>query len=365
MPSAAFEDALERVSRWMLRIGSAGLVGCVLAAGQLHAQGSGIRPGCWDLRVQIDTIAIHSPQDVQSVDAQKLPSLDQLMQQTLSRLTPEQRAHIDEAQLRQEIAASLEASRKALEQAQALVRKPVVARSITNGVKCSPNPLGTVGIPASAVQHSDGEHFSAIQRQSQANGSVTVTTVGKWISEDAPHMPYSPAPTDLNGYRPKGPHDVMWLDQNRIVAVIDGQQLTALEAFLVLNLPPRHILDADVYKHGWSGVLQHNYMYWAVSNELDPTRTPAQRAKGILLVLGVFSGFNTGTDEGSPADTRVYGYHYVGQDRQEYDREQRYWNVYLSRAASASGKQSLVQQAQDKYRVNVVDPDFFAGRPGP
>jgi hypothetical protein len=354
---------LKRISMRILNARRVSLLAAgVLAASQLHAQGAGIRPGCWDVRVQTDTFIMQSPGAAEAIGAQKLPSVDQVMQQTLARLTPEQRAHINQADLRKSIQDSLDQNQKAIAQAQAAARKPVVAHRLANGVKCSANPLGAMGIPANAVQHADAGHFNSVQRVSQANGTVTVTTVGKWISEDAPHMPFSPPPTDLNGRRPKGPHDVMWLDQNRIVAVIDGQQLTAVEAYLVINLSPNRVLDPDIYKRGWSSVLQHNYMYYTIANELDPTRSPAQRAKGILLIQGTFSAFNTGSDEGAPVDTRVSGYHYVGQDRQEYDREQRLWKVYLGRASSESGKQSLTQQAESKYKVSIVDPDFFAGQ---
>jgi hypothetical protein len=363
MLSAAFEHPLKRINIWAIRLGKIGLAGCIFAAGQLHAQGAGIRPGCWDVRVRVDTIAIQSAQTVQTIDAQKVPSLDEMMQQTLSRLTPDQRAHINEAQLRQEIAASLDAERKAIEKEKELVRKPVVGHRVSNGVRCSLHPLADMRIPAADVRSTDADHFNATQRQTAANGTVTVTTVGKWISEAAAHMPYSPAPTDLDGHTAKGPHAVMWLDQNRIVAVIDGQRITALVAYLVLHLAPGHMDDAGVDKHSWASVLQHEYMYWSVSNGAGP-KTPAQKAQGILRVLGTFSASNTGSDEGDSVDTRVYDYHYLGNDSQEYVREQHLWDAYLSRATSASGRQALAQQAQDQYRITVVDPDFFAGQPG-
>ena len=79
----------------------------------------------------------------------------------------------------------------------------------------------------------------------------------------------------------------------------------------------------------------------------------------------MLSSFNTGSDDGAAVDTRVNNYHYVGTDRQEFDRERRLWSVYLSRGATESAKRSLAQQAQDKYKVSVVDPDFFTGQPGP
>ena len=343
-----------------MRSSTVGLVVSVLAASQLHAQN--IRPGCWDVRIQINTFMTQPPEAVKAINAQKLPTVDQLMQQTLARLTPEQRAHINTAQLRQEIQASLDQSRRAMAQVRAAERKPVVAHRVVNAVRCSGNVLGDLRIAAGNLQRSDGEHFNAIQRQTAPNGSVTVTTVGKWVSEAAPHMPYSPPPTDLDGHRAVGPHAVMWLDENRIVAVIDGQRITALEAYLVLNLPPNHFLGPDAYQHGWPGLLQYDYAHWAVADALDPAKNGVQRDK---RVLGMFSAFNTGSDDGAAVDTRVTNYHYIGNDRPEYAREQQLWDRYLSRAPTASGKQGLAQQALDKYRVSVVDPDFFAGHPGP
>lgn len=367
MPSAALSNASDLTFRQGagvlgLRAARTGLALAVLAAGPLHAQSPNLRPGCWDIRIEINTIINQAPQGEKAVDARKLPSVDELMQQTLARLTPQQRAHIDVAQLREEIARTLDASRKALEQAQAAARKPLVGRRVLNGVRCSANPLSDLRITAGDVKRSDPQHFEASHRQTAQAASATVTTVAKWISEATPHMPYSPAPTDLYGRKALGPHDVTWLDQNRIVAVIDGRRITALEAYLILNLPPRHILEPAVYQHGWTGVLQHNYMYWATAYELDPRKHLPPMDKAIL---GVFSPFNTGSDDDASVDTRVDNYHYVGTDRQEYDREQHLWGVYLSRAASQTAKEGLAQQAQDKYRVSVVDPDFFAGHPGP
>jgi hypothetical protein len=360
MPSAAFD--LEGICMWTIRLGKVALAACVLAAGQLHAQGAGIKPGCWEVRVRVDTIAIQSAQTVQTIDAQKVPSVDELMQQTLSHLTPDQRAHINEAQLRQQIVATVDAERKAIEKEKALVRKPVVGHRVSNGVRCSLHLLADMRIPAGDVRSTDADHFNATQRQTAPNGTVTVTTVGKWISEAAAHMPYSPAPTDLDGHTAKGPHAVMWLDQNRIVAVIDGQRITALVAYLVLHLAPG-ISDASVDKRSWASALQNDYMYWSVSNGAGP-RTPAQKTQGILRVLGMFSASNTGSDDGDSVDTRVYNYRYLGNDSQEYTREKRLWDAYLSGATTASGKQALEQQAQNQYRITVVDPDFFAGQPG-
>lgn len=351
MPSAAF-----------VRITGVVPAAIVLALGYSHAQGAQIRPGCWDVRTDTNTIIIQPPQDAKTIEAQRLPTLDQLMQQTLAHLTPEQRAHINVTELRQEVASSLEQMRKVIELSAAASKKPLVARHVGNAVLCMANPIEALRIPAGDVQSTDAEHFKATQRQTAPNASVTVVTVAKWVSEATPHMPYSPAPTDLDGRVAKGPHDVMWLDQNRIVAVIDGQRITALEAYLVLNLPPNHFLGPDVYERGWSGLLQHNYMYWAIADEVDPKKSRVSRDQRVLVM---FSAFNTGSDDGAPVDTRVANYHYIGNDRQEFDREQQLWGVYLKRATTASGKQSLTQQAEDKYKVTVVDPDFFAGRPGP
>lgn len=346
----------------MLCFSSVAVAVGVLAAGQLHAQSLDLKPGCWEVRTEIATTLNHSPQDEKALEAaaQKLPTLDEVMRNTLARMTPEQRAHVDVAQLREEIKGSLEGSRTVLEQELAAAKKPVQLRSASNFVRCSANLLSDLRIAAGDVQRTDALHFTATHRQTASSGSQTVTTLAKWISDATPHMPYSPAPTDLKGHRARGPHDVMWLDQYRVVAVIDGEKLTALEAFLVLNLPPRHYLAADVYKSGWRGVLQHNYMYWAIAYEFDPKMNPPPRDNALQ---GLFGSFNVGADNGASVDTRVGNYHYVGVDRDEWDREQRLWGVYLSRATTESEKQKLARQAWAKYKVDIVDPDFFAGRP--
>jgi hypothetical protein len=89
----------------------------------------------------------------------------------------------------QELRSSLEQSRKAIEQEKAAVRKPVTARRVSNVVRCSANPLSTLRIGARDAQVVDAQHLHATRRQMQPNGSVTVTTVDKWISEATAHMP--------------------------------------------------------------------------------------------------------------------------------------------------------------------------------
>ena len=41
------------------------------------------------------------------------------------------------------------------------------------------------------------------------------------------------------------------------------------------------------------------------------------------------------------------------------------WNAYFSQAKTEAEKQALLHTVQEKYKVTVIDPDFFYGETSP
>jgi hypothetical protein len=57
------------------------------------------------------------------------------------------------------------------------------------------------------------------------------------------HIPNAAPPTGLDGVRPKGLFEVDWLDPLRRVAVVDGNQFIAQQAYLVINAATTGTID--------------------------------------------------------------------------------------------------------------------------
>jgi hypothetical protein len=181
----------------------------------------------------------------------------------------------------------------------------------------------------------------------------TIEITGKWIGEAVPHLPSGI--TDIDGKTPRGPAAVAALDPYRVVAVIDGKQIVAgFAAKLIGRVPPS---PRNGYVGGLPQLLQQLYAQMGVATEaarerldlVEPWRSKLQRL-----------GRDAGRDLSNAA-------HYVGDPNvppsmvaQWQDTRMRiYWDAYLSRAPSWAERTQLLAKIQQKYRVKVIDPDFF------
>jgi hypothetical protein len=45
--------------------------------------------------------------------------------------------------------------------------------------------------------------------------------------------------------------------------------------------------------------------------------------------------------------------------RAEYQRESILWDAYLSQAPGKEARQALERQVEERFKITVVDPDFF------
>lgn len=50
-----------------------------------------------------------------------------------------------------------------------------------------------------------------------------------------------------------------------------------------------------------------------------------------------------------------------GQRKAEAARERILWDAYFSQASTLAGKRALLKKVQEKYKMTVVDPDFYVG----
>lgn len=195
--------------------------------------------------------------------------------------------------------------------------------------------------------------------------SQTTTTVAKWIGEGQPHLPHSPPPTALNGVRPMGPPLVTWLDRFRIVARFQGQPLTAKDAYIAIN---RASSDTKLkYEPDELALLQHillqlNVAADAVKLHLDlqePWKHRLDDAGGVGIVFGPNAeGISYDllmTDTYPPPETSIAETTFLATE----PVERILWNAYFSQAHTEAEKQALLKKEEEKYKVTVVDPDFF------
>jgi uncharacterized protein DUF3617 len=126
---------------------------------------------------------------------------------------------------------------------------------------------GTPGyVQTNAFKRIDAENFQGtveVVSHVGAIGTVTETFTGKWISDSCSGPPTGYAAK--NGLHPKGPSDVARDDPNRIVAGVDGKQITAQQAWnMIKKVPPA---TRNSYKSGMTGLLERLYLQNAIAEE--------------------------------------------------------------------------------------------------
>jgi hypothetical protein len=182
---------------------------------------------------------------------------------------------------------------------------------------------------------------------------------GKWIGETAPHMPSRI--TDVNGNKPMGPKAVAGLDPYRIVAVMDGKQIVAGFAWAWLSrVPPS---EGNGYQDRLPELLQQLYSQLVIADEavkLGLTLEEPWRSQ--LKKLGHDAGHAFGAATNYPGDPNVPPSLVAQWDDA---RRHIFWSAYLSQASTDDGKQALLRKIKERFKIKVVDPDFFNGQQSP
>ncbi len=228
-------------------------------------------------------------------------------------------------------------------------------QQFTMQVTCT-NADGSAGY----VQHNkftriDDEHFQGtveVISHVPAIGTVTATYTGKWISDSCSGPPAGYAAK--NGLHPKGPADVARDDPNRVVAVIDGKEITAQQGWnMIQKVPPP---TRNSYKGGLSALLERVYLQNAVADEamklkLDkqqPWKDKLAHAKQVDLQVHQ----NYAGDPNIPPEVWA---NWIN------DQQHILWNAYFSQGPAKSDDDARLQKEKEKYKITVKDPDFFAG----
>lgn len=380
-----------------------------------------LKPGCWQVRTQgnTDMNLANLPAPAEPPPP-KLPSVDEAMKQWLDHLTPDQRAHLTQVQIdqtREILKANLEHPIKApsaaeiqKQQAEFLTKTLAKGGNLTQ-VVCTATPflpqgkelygtgtkectrsiqasgqelLGHVACPGRVTDYKriDSEHFSGtlvstgvshLNAKTDVPYTTTETTTSKWISEASPHLPYSPPMTDLDGRRPRAPYEVATFDPYRIVAIIDEKKFIAQQAYFLLNNSSNGA--AENWGPNLVNVMQKIYMRFEIYVEAariqERQRHPGKYPSGAYVPLP-----NGGVDPYEQPNCCVVPGGTVDRDRLGHDstattehQDATYqegdinwgWDFYFSQARTPEEKQALLRKVQEKYKVTVVDPDFFFG----
>lgn len=353
-----------------------------------------LKTGCWLLRTQTTT-------DAQKLAAAqpktKLPTADELVQQAMDKLTPEQRKQFDVAYWKKFYTEYLAGLQKQFDQSPQDLANQLKNGSTDWSVPCtmqpfllaskdiygSPQPGCTRTVrPSGATLHAsvkcqgstreyvrtDYENFTATMTNTQmmkpANAGpstpeVPVTNVttwtGKWMGEMTPHMPHSVPLTGLNGEKFLGIDAVGTMDPYRIVAVIDGKQLTSSWAWAYFK---------QVFPH-WEGDPPERLTRREELHRLYMHRTIADEARqmGLDRKQPWEGQLKDGSWDAWWIDTEPDNYKANSLNQAiwqaEYLREKILWNAYLSQASTPAAKKALEEKIQERFKVNVVDPDFF------
>jgi hypothetical protein len=218
-----------------------------------------------------------------------------------------------------------------------------------------------------------GDSYFMGTRLGLLNGYASIATfAGKWMGEASPHLPHSPPPTDLDGKRPLGPIAVTRLDGFRVVASAQGVQIVAALAVGAFAGLPANTVKA--YGPNLADAYQKIYLHWSVANDAMNMMLGLQEPwKSQLAAEGLqnvttsnlrFNLYQSGVM--SPSDQDKSGLSNPAENQKlEEARERILWNAYFSSAKTDAEKNEMLQKVQEKYKVTIIDPDFFSSQTSP
>jgi hypothetical protein len=160
----------------------------------------------------------------------------------------------------------------------------------------------------------------------------------------------------LGQSKPKGPIAVTRADPNRIIAVIDGKQLTANQAWGMLNMVAPQVRRERAAR--LPELVQRLYMQRAIADEavkmhLDkqsPWREKLARAHMVIMQGAI----NYSSQPEKDTDPGVVAQWHSTRDRI-------LWSAYFGMAHTKEEREALLQKEKDKYKIEVKDADFFNG----
>ena len=215
---------------------------------------------------------------------------------------------------------------------------------------------GTPGyVQTNSFKRVDAENFQGtveVASHVAAIGTVTETFIGKWISDSCSGPPAGYAAR--NGLHPKGPADVARDDPNRIVAVFDGKQITAQQAWNMIKKVPSATRNS--YKSGMSGLLERLYLQNVIAEEAIKRHLDKQEPWKDKLAKAKMNDLqhvqNYGGDPNIPPEVWAQWID---------DQQHILYNAYFSQGAAKEENDALLAKEKAKYKITVKEPDFFAG----
>jgi hypothetical protein len=361
----------------------------------------GPKPGCWQLRLHV------SAEDQLSHPAKppEVSTLEGCKRDVLARLTPQVRAKINPDEIKyyeNTYCANLaKAAKKNQEEMPALLKKGgdsdlLLGCTLEGFTQMAQDVYGaldprrhctrkieeigghrhmhvTCDDLQADYQRMDAEHFTGTRREIRVDKdpkegpsthSTIVTLKTKWISEAQAHMPYSPPNTDLDGVRARGAPAVTRLDPYRIVAVIDGKKFIAGFAFDFLSNTSADEIDQF---HTVPALFQNTFLRYAVAcraQKLHLDLLPPWKGQladyGPLFLLDPDDDPLLFTRPFIPTEAQVakYGVEPLSLATNQ-QIENILWDAYFAQFRTPAEKQRELQALQQKYKVTVIDPDFF------
>ena len=166
------------------------------------------------------------------------------------------------------------------------------------------------------------------------------------------------APAAAQQEKPKGPEAVARQDPNRIVAIIDGNQLTAQQAMNLLSwfgVDTRMLRQhqAELPRIVQAFFMQHYIADQAMKLHLDdksPWKEQLQRAR--MVIIENHANYAHAPESALPQAL---------QAQWHSAREQILWKAYFNHPTTKEEREALLQQEREKYKIHVQDPDFFSG----
>jgi hypothetical protein len=183
-------------------------------------------------------------------------------------------------------------------------------------------------------------------------GTITQTYTGKWIGDSCSGPPAGYAAK--NGLHPKGPANVARDDPNRVVAMINGKEITAQQGWnMIKKVPPatRSAFDSKL-----PNLLQRLYLQNVIAGEAIKLHLDKQQPWKDQLNKARLQDLqrvqNYAGDPNIPPEVRA---------QWEDDQQHILWHAYFAQGATKEENDALLKKEQEKYKITVKDADFFNG----
>jgi hypothetical protein len=225
-------------------------------------------------------------------------------------------------------------------------------QELTLRITCQPSDAASRSEQTNHFERIDPQNFKGTVEVINGGGGPTVnqTFTAKWLGDSCANPP---AVAGRPGVKPKGPTAVSEQDPNRVVAVIDGIQITARQGWnLMKKVPPS---TRSNYDSRQPELLQQVYMQNVIAGEAVKLHLDRQSPWKGELEYARMQLFQTRqnypTDPNIPPELMAAW---------EDARVHILWKAYFSQGATKEDNDALLKREREKYKIQVRDSDFFS-----